>query len=166
MHCPAATAVLPPPVQVNVEWDPYSTVDGARMPSDDNQSAMPDGMSDGETLPSFVRPDGSGAPHAPKTLQALGDGVGVYIASLSSPFLTAPPNPNGASHHPDSVAADQPERSSDGLSELAEPLRQSVEAVPLRLRLNEDELSRVVTAVLELISRYLPIVGARAGGKH
>lgn len=136
------------------------------MPSDDNQSATPDGMSDGGTLPSFVRPDGNGAPHAPKTLQALGDGVGVYMASLSSPFLTAPPNPNGASHHPDSIAADQPDGGPDGLSDLAEPLRQSVEAVPLRLRLNEDELSRVVAAVLELISRYLPIVGARAGGKH
>ena len=136
------------------------------MPSDDNQSATPDGMSDGGTLPSFVRPDGNGGPHAPKTLQALGDGVGVYMASLSSPFLTAPPNPNGASRHPDSIAADQPDGGPDGLSDLAEPLRQSVEAVPLRLRLNEDELSRVVAAVLELISRYLPIVGARAGGKH
>ena len=135
------------------------------MPSDDNQSAMPEGMSDGETLPSFVRPDGNGAAHAPRMLQALGDGVGVYMASLSSPFLTAPPNPNGASHHPDAVA-DQSGASPDGLTDLAEPLRQSVQAVPLRLRLSEDELSRVVAAVLELISRYLPIVGARAGGKH
>ncbi len=149
-----------------VEWDAYSTVDDLRMPSDDNQSAMPDGMADGETLPSFVRPDGSGAPHAPKSLQALGDGVGVYMASLSSPFLTAPPNPNGATHHPDSVAADQPDGPADELRELAEPLRQSVQAVPLRLRLSEEELSRVVAAVLELISRYLPGAGARVRGKH
>jgi hypothetical protein len=95
-------------------------------------------------------------------MQALADGAVVYTASLTSPFLTAPP----ASKSSSQGAIDPPVILVDELRHLTEPLRRQVQAVPLRLTLTEEEVSGLVAAVLDLIARHLPIGGTRARRKH
>ena len=137
------------------------------MPSDNDSYGHIDQPPNGEDLQS-VRPPPTEVPyHAqPKTLQALADGAGVYTASASSPFLMAPPISGSATLTPASDAVDAPVILVDELRHLTEPLRRQVRAVPLRLRLTEDEVSGLVAAVLDLIARHLPIGGTRARRKH
>lgn len=137
------------------------------MPSDDDSHGVMDQPPDGEDLQSAGLP-ATGAAHMaqPKPLQALADGAGVYTASSSSPFLTAPPIAHAASLTPASDGIDGPVILVDELHHLTEPLRRQVRAVPLRLRLTEDEVSGLVAAVLELIARHLPIRGTLARRKH
>ena len=137
------------------------------MPSDNDSHGHIDQPPVGEDLQS-VRPPPAELPYdaQPKTLQALADGAGVYIASSASPFLMAPPISSSATLTPASDAIEAPVILVDELRHLTEPLRRQVRAVPLRLRLTEDEVSGLVAAVLDLIARHLPIGGTRTRRKH
>ena len=107
-----------------------------------------------------LAPD-AGCHAAPRGTRALVDGIGVYTASPTSPFLTAPPAVTAASGNakfsvdtPSDVVADE-------LLELAEPLRQQVRALPLRLKLSEEEVSGLVVAMLDVVARHLRIAYAK-----
>jgi hypothetical protein len=118
-----------------------------------------------ESLPPAMPSAATAASDTPVTW-ALADGLGVYTASPGSPFLTAPLPLNGASGSPKSTANHVTERRGDQLGELRELLRRQVQGVPLRFKLSEDEISRLVTAMLDLIARHLRIGDDRAPHGH
>lgn len=91
--------------------------------------------------------------------RALVDGVGVYTASPGSPFLTAPVASRAAPVDAEPTAI-HPHIPADQLRDLTEPLRQRLQGFPLRRRLSEEEVSGLVTAVLDLIARHLFIACA------
>lgn len=100
----------------------------------------------------------------PQETRALVDGVGVYTASQTSPFLTAPSVSSTDAVISRGLNIGEPDVVGDQLRDLREPLRRQMQAFPLRLRLSEDELSGLVSAVLDLISRHLPFARDRAHG--
>lgn len=117
---------------------------------------------DGEELPSAWPPRIDAAHAPPQATRALVDGLGVYTASAGSPFLTAPLRSNGASGSPESKVTDPPDTLDDQLRDLREPLERTVQGVPLRLRLSEEEVSGLVTAVLDLIAHHLRLASGPA----
>ena len=131
------------------------------MPNDRDSHAPMNPAPDGGELPSAWPPFTDAATHAaPQATRALVDGLGVYTASAGSPFLTAPLPSNGASGSPQSRSTDPPDTLSDQLRELREPLERKVQGVPLRLRLSEEEVSGLVTAVLDLMARHLRLASS------
>lgn len=134
------------------------------MPNDNDPRALVNRLPDGEELHSSRPPSTEPACHtASQATRALVDGVGVYTASPSSPFLTAP---SAASVNPESAAVDPPRIPANNLRDLTEPLRQQLQRFPLRRRLSEEEVSGLVTAVLDLIARHLLIACAPARRNH
>jgi hypothetical protein len=136
------------------------------MPDDADHRAAMNPPPEGGDLHSFRSPTEPAHNGVPQATRALVDGVGVYTASLTSPFLTAPTASNGALVGPESPAIDPPDILADQLQELREPLRRQVLTLPLRLRLSEEEVSGLVRAVLDVVARHLSIAYAEAHRTH
>lgn len=137
------------------------------MPNESDPRALMNRPPDGEELHSFRPPSTEPARHtASQETRALVDGVGVYTVSPSSPFLTAPVASSAVSVDPQSAAIEPPDILADQLRDLTEPLRRQLQGVPLRRRLSEEEVSGLVTAVLDLIARHLPVVRAPVRRTH
>jgi hypothetical protein len=133
------------------------------MPNDSDPRALVNRPPDGEELHFFRPPSTEPAcTTASQETRALVDGIGVYTVSPNSPFLTAPVASRDSSVNPESAAIDAPGIPADQLRDLTEPLRRQLKGVPLRRRLSEEEVSRLVTAVLDLIARHLRIACAPA----
>jgi hypothetical protein len=137
------------------------------MPNGDDPCALVSRLPDGEEMHSSPPPSTEPACQtASQETRALVDGVGVYTASPSSPFLTAPVASTAASVNPESAAIDPPVIPANKLRDLTEPLRQQLQRFPLRRRLSEEEVSGLVSAVLDLIARHLRIACAPARRNH
>lgn len=134
------------------------------MPDDSDSRPVMNPPPDGEDLRSFLPPSAETTCRpASQETRALVDGVGVYTASPSSPFLTAPLGAKGPSPGPESAATDPSHIVAD---QLTEPLRRHVQGLPLRLRLSEEELAGLIAAVLDVVARHVPIAYAEARRKH
>src|SRR5688572_29128291 len=131
----------------------HSTVDAPAMPNDSDPRTLvnppPENAGVHFFRPPSLEPASHGIPHETR---ALVDGVGVYTASGSSPFLTAPASSSTTS---EPTAVDPAGVFADPLDDLSEPLKRRLQGFPLRLRLSEEEVSGLVRAVLELIAGYL-----------
>ncbi len=137
------------------------------MPNDSDPPALVNPPPNEEEVRFFAPPSSERPLHTGALeTRALVDGVGVYIAPPSSPFLTAPTPSNAASLGPESTAIDAPDILADHLRDLRAPLRRQLQGFPLRLRLSEEEVSGLVKAVLHVIELYLPIAYAPARRKH
>jgi hypothetical protein len=124
------------------------------MPDDGDSHPVVDVSADGENRPS-LRPAPSDAvcDMGSRATRALVDGLGVYTAYATSPFLTAPSTAKAAS----SPAIGPPDVVADPVQELMEPVRRQLQAYPLRLRLSEEELGGLVKAVLDVVARYIAL---------
>jgi hypothetical protein len=138
------------------------------MPNGDDPCALVSRVPDGEEMHSSLPPSTEPACHtASQETRALVDGVGVYTACPSSPFLTAPVASTAASVNPESAAIDDsPVIPANKVRDLTEPLRQQLQRFPLRRRLSEEEVSGLVSAVLDLIARHLHIACAPTRRNH
>jgi hypothetical protein len=153
--------------QLSNVTDSCITVDAPEMPNDSHPHTLVKPPPDEEGVHVFRPPSPEPTGHtATHETRALVDGVGVYTAPASSPFLTAPPSSKAASAASESTAADSPDGFADQLSGLTEPLTRRLRGFPLRLRLNEEELSGLVRAVLDLIADHLAIMRNSTRRKH